>query len=49
MKQKDVLDSLSAARALTVKTLMKADRIFHRQRRAMENNYGMPHGTFSGV
>ena len=49
MKKKFVLDPLSAAHALAVKTLKKADRAFYRQRRTMEDSYGMPHGTFSGV
>ncbi len=49
MKNKFVLDTLPAAQALAVKTLMKADRVFYRQRRTMEDSYGMPHGTLSGV
>lgn len=49
MKKKFVLDPLSAAHALTVKTLKKADRAFYRQRRTMEDGYSMPHGTFVGV
>ena len=49
MKKKHVLDPLAAAHALAVNTLMKADRAFYRQRRIMEDSYGMPHGTFSGV
>ena len=49
MKKKYVLDSLSAAHALAVKTLKKADRAFYRQRRSMEDSYSMPHGTFVGV
>ena len=47
MKKTLDLDSLSIAHKLTVKTLKKADRIFYRQRRGMEDNYGMPHGTFT--
>ena len=49
MKNKFVLDTLPAAQALAVKTLKKADRVFYRQRRTMEDGYGMPHGTLSGV
>ena len=49
MKDKFVLDPLSAAHALTVKTLKKADRAFPRQRRTMEDTLSMPHGTFSGA
>jgi hypothetical protein len=49
MKKKYVLDPLSAAHALAVKTLKKADRAFYRQRRSMEDSYSMPHGTFAGV
>lgn len=49
MKKKCLLDPLSAAHELTARTLEKADRVFYRQRRTMEDSYGMPHGTFSGV
>ncbi len=49
MVNKFVLDPLSAAHALTARTLTKADDIFYRQRRTMEDSYGLPHGTFSGV
>ena len=49
MNKKYVLDSLSAAHALAANVLKKADRVFYRQRRSMEDSYGMPHGTFSGV
>ena len=49
MKEQYVLAPLSAAHALAVKVLKKADRVFYRQRRTMEDSYGMPHGTFSGV
>jgi hypothetical protein len=49
MRNKYVLDPLSAAHELAAKTLKKADRIFYRQRRTMEDSYGMPHGTFTGV
>lgn len=49
MKNKYVLDPLSAAHALAVNVLKKADHAFYRQRRTMEDSYGLPHGTFSGV
>lgn len=49
MKKNFILDPLLAAHALTVKVLKKADHAFYRQRRTMEDSYGMPHGTFSGV
>ena len=49
MKNRFVLDPLSAAHELTATALTKADRAFYRQRRTMEDSYGMPHGTFSGV
>ena len=49
MQKQNVLDPLSAAHVLAAKTLKKADRIFFRQRRTMEDTYGMPHGTFTGV
>lgn len=49
MKRNFVLDTLSAAHALAVKTLKKADDVFYRQRRTMEDSYSLPHGTFSGV
>lgn len=49
MKSKFVLDTLPAAHALAVDVLRKADRVFYRQRRIMEDSYGMPHGTLSGV
>jgi hypothetical protein len=49
MKNKFVLDTLPAAHALAVDVLKKADRVFYRQRRIMEDSYGMTHGTLSGV
>ena len=49
MQKQNVLDPLSAAHVLAAKTLKKVDRIFFRQRRTMEDSYGMPHGTFTGV
>ena len=49
MKKRFVSDPLSAAHALAVNVLKKADHAFYRQRRTMEDSYGMPHGTFSGV
>ncbi len=49
MKKQFVLDPLSAAHALTVDVLKKADRAFYRQRRTMEDGFCMPHGTFLGA
>ena len=49
MKKRYVLDPLSAASALSATVLKKADHAFYRQRRTMEDCYGMTHGTFSGV
>ena len=49
MKNIKVLDSQAAAHELTVKALKKADNLFYRQRRAMEDTFGMPHGVFAGV
>ena len=46
------VDSVKVRRTGEVKeklSLEKADRVFYRQRRTMEDSYGMPHGTFSGV
>ena len=47
MQKKLVLNALSAAHKLTVKTLKMADKLFYRQRRSMEDSYGMTHGTFT--
>lgn len=49
MKNRFVLSTLSAAHALAVKTLKEADRAFYRQRRIMEHNYSLSHGTFQGI
>lgn len=49
MKKKHVLDPLPAAYELAALTLKKADDVFYRQRRTMEDSYSLPHGTFSGV
>lgn len=49
MKNRFFSDSLAAAHSLSVKTLLKADRAFYRQRRIMEESYHLPHGTFSGA
>ena len=49
MKNQYVLDALSAAHTLAARVLKKADHVFYRQRRTMEDSYGMTHGTFSGV
>ncbi len=43
------LDPLSAAHALTVMVLQKADQAFYRMRRAKESQYKLAHGTISGV
>ena len=40
---------LSAAHALTVMVLQKADMAFYRMRRAMESQYKLAHGTISGA
>lgn len=47
MKRKIISNAVSAAHELTIITLKKVDRIFYRQRRNMEDSYGMPHGTFT--
>ena len=44
MKSKFVLDTLPAAHALAVDVLKKADRVFYRQRRIMEDSYGYYQG-----
>jgi hypothetical protein len=49
MKEKFLLDPLSAAHELTVQTLEKADWTFPRMRRALEDQYGLRHGTLGGV
>ena len=49
MKNNKDLASQSAAHELAVKTLKKADNLFYRQRRAMEDIFGMPHGVFAGA
>ena len=49
MQNKFVLDSLSAAHALTVLTLEKAHRAFNRQFRVMEDQIGLTHGVIGGV
>ncbi|MBR2772793.1 MAG: hypothetical protein IKD78_12435 [Bacteroidales bacterium] len=41
-----ISDPLSASRTLAAMTLKKADKIFYRQRRAMEDSYSITHGTF---
>jgi len=46
---KNVLDAMPAAHELAVRTLRRADRVFWRQRRAMEDGYHLPHGTFAKV
>lgn len=49
MKKTNNLDPQSAAYKLTETTLKKADHAFYRQRRTMEDSYGLPHGTIWGV
>ena len=49
MKNIKVIASQSAAHKLTVMTLKKADKVFYRQRRTMEDTFGMPHGIFAGA
>ena len=49
MKKQYALSPLSAANALTVLVLQKADRAFYRMRRAKESEYKLAHGTFSGA
>lgn len=49
MKKKFLLDPLSASHALTVLTLERTDRVFPRMRRAIEDEYGLRHGTIGGV
>lgn len=49
MKKKFLLTPLSASHALTVLTLERTDRAFPRMRRAIEDEYGLRHGTIGGV
>ena len=49
MKNKYVLDQLSAAHELAVMTLKEADRAFYRQRRTIEDQIGLTHGVIGGV
>ena len=49
MKNKYVLDPLSAAHALTALVLKEADIAFYRMRRTKERTYKLANGTFSGV
>jgi len=49
MKNKYVLDPLSAAHALTALVLKKADDAFYRMHRTKERTYKLANGTFSGV
>ncbi len=49
MKNKYVLDQLSAAHELAVVTLKEADRVFYRQRRTIEDQIGLTHGVIGGV
>ena len=45
MKNKFVLDQLSAAHELAAVTLKEADRAFYRQRRTIEDQIGLTHGV----
>ena len=45
----EVLESKQAAKVLTMLVLGKADRVFPRCRRTMEDRYGFTHGVFSRV
>lgn len=47
MDNNDKKELKSAIQDLTYKTIRKADNVFYRQRRKMEEEYGMPHGTFT--
>jgi len=47
MVKKIVMDQEASAHTLTVEILKKADKVFYRQRRYMEDTYGLPHGTFT--
>jgi len=49
MNKKFVLESMPAAKSLAVMLLKKMDNCFYRQRRAMEDGFCLPHGTFCGV
>ena len=49
MKNKHVLDQLSAAHALAVMTLKEVDRVFYRQRRTIEDQIGLTHGVIGEV
>lgn len=49
MEKKYVLESMPAAKSLAVMLLKKMDYCFYRQRRAMEDGFSLPHGTFCGV
>ena len=49
MKNKYVLDPLSAAHALTALVLKKADIAFYRMHRTKERAYKLSNGTISGV
>lgn len=49
MKNKHVLDQLSAAHALAVMTLKETDRVFYRRYRTIEDQIGLTHGVIGGV
>ena len=49
MNDYEVLESKQAAKVLTMLVLGKADRVFPRCRRTMEDRYCFTHGVFSRV
>ena len=49
MNNNEILEARQAAQQLTMLELRKADQVFPRMRRAMEDAYGLPHGIFSKV
>ena len=49
MNNRGFLESRQAARVLTCLVLEKADRVFPRSRRVMEDQYGLTHGAFQRV
>lgn len=44
-----ILEAQQVAKVLTLLVLRKADRVFPRCRRTMEDQYGLIHGVFSRV
>lgn len=49
MNDKTILESQQAAKMLTLLVLRKADKVFPRMRRAMEEEYSLTHGTLGVV